>query len=102
LAAGFLTGKYRTEADFETTARGGGIKKYFDDKGKAVLVALDKVSEKHQSQPATVALAWLLANPLITAPIVSATSERQLQTIFDAPNLELDSEDLEILNQASK
>lgn len=102
LAAGFLTGKYRTEADFETTARGGGIKKYFDDKGKAVLAALDKVSEKHQSQPATVALAWLLANPLITAPIVSATSERQLQTIFDAPKLQLDSEDLEILNQASK
>lgn len=102
LAAGFLTGKYRTEADFETTARGGGIKKYFDDKGKAVLAALDKVSEKHQSQPATVALAWLLANPLITAPIVSATSERQLQTIFDAPKLELDSEDLESLNQASK
>ncbi len=102
LAAGFLTGKYRKEADFETTTRGGGIKKYFDDKGKAVLAALDKVSEKHQSQPATVALAWLLANPLITAPIVSATSERQLQTIFDAPKLQLDSEDLEILNQASK
>ena len=101
-AACFLTGKYRTEEDFETTARGGGIKKYFDDKGKAVLAALDKVSEKHQSQPATVALAWLLANPLITAPIVSATSERQLQTIFDAPKLELGSEDLEILNQASK
>lgn len=102
LAAGFLTGKYRTEEDFEKTTRGGSIKKYFDDKGKAVLDALDKVSEKHQSQPATVALAWLLANPLITAPIVSATSERQLQTIFDAPKLILDSEDLEILNQASK
>lgn len=102
LAAGFLTGKYRTEADFENTTRGGGIKKYFDDKGKAVLAALDKISEKHQSQPATVALAWLLANPLITAPIVSATSERQLQTVFDAPKLELDSEDLGILNQASK
>lgn len=102
LAAGFLTGKYRTEADFENTARGGGIKKYFDDKGKSVLAALDKISEKHQSQPATVALAWLLVNPLITAPIVSATSERQLQTIFDAPKLQLDSEDLEILNQASK
>ncbi|MBP7500152.1 MAG: aldo/keto reductase [Chryseobacterium sp.] len=102
LAAGFLTGKYRTEEDFEKTTRGGSIKKYFDDKGKAVLSALDKVSEKHQSQPATVALAWLLANPLITAPIVSATSERQLQTIFDAPKLNLDSEDLEILDQASK
>jgi len=102
LAAGFLTGKYRTEEDFEKTTRGASIEKYFDDKGKAVLSALDKVSEKHQSQPATVALAWLLANPLITAPIVSATSERQLQTIFDAPKLNLDSEDLEILNQASK
>lgn len=102
LAAGFLTGKYRTEADFEKTTRGGGIEKYFDDKGKAVLSALDKISEKHNSQPATVALAWLLANPLITAPIVSATSERQLQTIFDAPNLNLDSEDLNILDQASK
>lgn len=102
LAAGFLTGKYRTAEDFEKTTRGGGIKKYFDDKGKAVLAALDKVSEKHNSQPATVTLAWLLANPLITAPIVSATSKRQLQTIFDAPKLSLDSEDLEILNQASK
>jgi len=102
LAAGFLTGKYRNEADFEMTARGGGIRKYFDEKGKAVLSALDKISEKHQSQPATVALAWLLANPLITAPIVSATSEKQLQTIFDAPKLQLDSEDLDILNQASK
>jgi len=102
LAAGFLTGKYRTEEDFEKTTRGASIKKYFDDKGKAVLSALDRISEKHQSQPATVALAWLLANPLITAPIVSATSERQLQTIFDAPKLHLDSEDLEILNQASK
>jgi len=102
LAAGFLTGKYRAEEDFEKTTRGAGIKKYFDDKGKAVLSVLDNVSEKYQSQPATVALAWLLANPLITAPIVSATSERQLQTIFDAPKLHLDSEDLEILNQASK
>ena len=102
LAAGFLTGKYRAEEDFEKTMRGAGIKKYFDDKGKAVLSVLHNVSEKYQSQPATVALAWLLANPLITAPIVSATSERQLQTIFDAPKLHLDSEDLEILNQASK
>lgn len=102
LAAGFLTGKYRTEADFDNTTRGGGIKKYFDDKGKAVLSALDRVSEKHGSQPATVALAWLLSNPLITAPIVSATSERQLQTIFDAPKLSLDAEDLDVLNQASK
>lgn len=101
LAAGFLTGKYRKEEDFNTP-RGGGIKKYFNEKGLSVLAALDKVAEKHNSQQATIALAWLLANPLITAPIVSATSDRQLQTIFDAPNVKLDKEDLQILDEASK
>ncbi|PZP49511.1 MAG: alcohol dehydrogenase [Pseudopedobacter saltans] len=100
LAAGFLTGKYRTEADFNTP-RGEGIKKYFNEKGLGILAALDKVAEKHNSQQATIALAWLLANPLITAPIVSATSDRQLQTIFDAPNVKLDSDDLKVLDEAS-
>ena len=102
LAAGFLTGKYKTEEDFSKTARGVGIKKYFDAKGKAVLTALNKISEKHNSQPATVTLAWLLANPLITAPIVSATSQNQLKTLFDAPKLILDAEDLALLNEVSK
>lgn len=102
LEAGFLTGKYRTEADFEKTSRGAGIKKYFDAQGKAVLAALDEVANKHHSQPATVALAWLLANPLVTAPIVSATSERQLATLFAAPQLQLDAEDIERLNNAGK
>ncbi len=102
LAAGFLTGKYRTEADFDKTARGGGIKKYFDEKGKAVLKALDSISEKHGAKQATVALAWLLAKPLITAPIVSATSENQLETLFAAPALKLDTEDIELLNEVSK
>lgn len=102
LAAGFLTGKYRTEADFDKTARGGGIKKYFDQKGKAVLKALDSISEKHEAKQATVALAWLLAKPLITAPIVSATSENQLETLFAAPALKLDTEDIELLNEVSK
>ncbi|WP_426791656.1 aldo/keto reductase [Sphingobacterium sp. WOUb80] len=102
LAAGFLTGKYRTEADFDKTARGGGIKKYFDEKGKAVLKALDSISEKHEAKQATVALAWLLAKPLITAPIVSATSENQLETLFAAPALKLDTEDIELLNEVSK
>lgn len=98
LAAGFLTGKYRSEEDFNKTSRGAGIKKYFNENGKAILNALDIIANKHNSQPATVALAWLLANPLITAPIVSATSENQLQTIFDAPKLILDKEDIETLN----
>lgn len=102
LAAGFLTGKYKTDADFEKTTRGAGIKKYFDEKGKNVLTVLETIADKHNSAPATVSLAWLLANPLITAPIVSATSQNQLKTLFEAPQLELDQEDLELLNRASK
>lgn len=102
LEAGFLTGKYKTEADFDKTARGAGIKQHFNTKGKAVLAALDKIANKHSSQSATVALAWLLANPLVTAPIVSATSERQLATLFAAPELSLDAGDVEELNSAGR
>ncbi|WP_442794474.1 aldo/keto reductase [Pelobium manganitolerans] len=101
LASGFLTGKYRSEADFGKSVRGAGSKKYLNDKGFAVLDALDKVATKHSSKQATVALAWLLAQPNIGAPIVSATSQQQLQTLFDAPKLKLDTEDLAILNTAS-
>ena len=102
LAAGFLTGKYRSEADLEKSVRGAGVKQYLNEKGMAVLNALDAVSAKHNSQPATVALAWLLAQPSISVPIVSATSQSQLQTLFDAPKLKLDVEDLETLDTASK
>ncbi len=102
LAAGFLTGKYRSEDDLNKSVRGGGVKQYLDQKGFAVLAALDKVSEKHNSKPATVALAWLLAQPLVAAPIVSATSKSQLETLFAAPKLQLDAEDLALLNEASK
>ncbi len=102
LAAGFLTGKYRTEEDLGKSQRGEGVRKYLNDKGFAVLKALDQVSEKHQTTQGTAALAWLLANPLITAPIVSATSASQLDTIFKAPKLVLDQEDIELLNEASK
>lgn len=102
LAAGFLTGKYRSEADLGKSVRGGGVKKYLTPKGLAVLNVLDKVAAKHQSTPATVSLAWLLAQPHIGAPIVSATSRQQLETIFAAPALKLDSEDLEQLDKASK
>jgi len=98
LASGFLTGKYRSEEDFEKTQRGGSVKKYFDDRGKAILEALDTVAARHETTCATVAIAWLLANPLVTAPIASATSETQLQTLFDAVKLELDAEDMERLD----
>ena len=102
LESGFLTGKYKTEADFDKTARGSMVKKHFNAKGKAVLKALDKIAKKHNTLPATVALAWLLAKPLVTAPIVSATKESQLKTLFDAPELVLDDEDMDLLNQSGK
>lgn len=98
LAAGFLTGKYRSEADLGKSVRGGGAKKYLNEQGLALLAALDKVAAKHESNPATVALAWLLAQPHIGAPIVSATSQSQLDTLIAAPNLKLDAEDLKQLD----
>jgi aryl-alcohol dehydrogenase-like predicted oxidoreductase len=102
LAAGFLTGKYRSEEDLSKSTRGQGATKYLNEKGLNVLKALDIVAHKHNSVPATVALAWLLAQPLIGAPIVSATSRAQLATLFDAPKLKLDHEDLAILDASSK
>lgn len=102
LASGFLTGKYRTEADLSQSARGGAAKQYLNEKGLAVLKALDTVSSKHNIQQATVALAWLLAQPHIGAPIVSATSQEQLKSLFAAPELNLDAEDLELLDTASR
>lgn len=102
LAAGFLTGKYRNEDDFKKSARGEGVRKYLDEKGLNVLKALDEISAKHETTQASIALAWLLANPLVTAPIVSATSESQLKTLFAAPELKLSSEDIELLNKVSQ
>lgn len=102
LASGFLTGKYRSKDDLGKSVRGGSVEKYLDEKGKAVLAALDKISEKHDSSQATVSLAWLLAQPNIDAPIASATKKSHLHTIFEAPKLELDQEDLQMLDEASK
>lgn len=102
LASGFLTGKYRSEDDLNKSVRGNDVKKYLTVKGLAVLKALDEVSQKHNTSQAAVALAWLLAQPNIGAPIASATSERQLQTLFEVPKLKLDASDLEILDRASR
>ncbi|MCH2044936.1 MAG: aldo/keto reductase [Saprospiraceae bacterium] len=98
LASGFLTGKYRTEADFGKSPRGRNMHKRFNKHGFTVLEALDKVAAKHNVSLATIALAWLLEHPLITAPIVSATSKTQLKALFEAPNIRLDAEDLAILD----
>jgi aryl-alcohol dehydrogenase-like predicted oxidoreductase len=102
LAAGFLTGKYRTAADAAgNAARGGKVKNYLNDRGLAILKALDEVASRNNATPAQVSLAWLIAQPLITAPIVSATTPEQLQDILKAPALALTPEDLAALDKAS-
>lgn len=101
LAAGFLTGKYRDESDLAKSARGEGVRKYLNPKGLEVIKALDEISKKHGTTQGATALAWLLSNPLITAPIVSATSTSQLETLFKAPTLNLDHDDMALLNKAS-
>ena len=102
LAAGFLTGKYRSTADAEANAaRGGKVKNYLNGRGSRILAALDTVAARHGATPAQVALAWLIAQPLVTAPIVSATSLAQLHDILKAPALALTTEDLAALDTAS-
>ena len=101
LAGGFLTGKYRSEADLNKSLRGDGAKKYLTPKGIKILTALDKISAELNSTPASVAIAWLLARPSVTAPIASATSIEQLQSLIAATELKLTKEALEVLNDAS-
>lgn len=101
LASGFLTGKYRTEADFTKSARGGGVKKYLDEKGLKVLAALDKVAAELNTTPASVAIAWLIARPSITSPIASATNLGQLKALIDAAELDLSKEAIDLLDAAS-
>jgi aryl-alcohol dehydrogenase-like predicted oxidoreductase len=101
LASGFLTGKYRSEADLTASKRGQFVKKYFNDRGFKILRALDEVAKEVHSTPATVSLAWLMARPSITAPIASATSLEQLNELIGAVGLELDRASIERLHQAS-
>lgn len=101
LASGFLTGKYRSEADLGKSLRGAGVRKYLDGRGFRILAVLDEVAAAHRSTPGKVALAWLMARPGITAPIASATSLAQLQDLVDSTTLELDPASIEALNQAS-
>jgi len=102
LASGFLSGKYRSEADLGKSARGGGIgKKYLNERGFRLLKALDEVSASLGSTPARVALAWLISRPAVTAPIASATSLEQLNDLIEATRLELDEASLRLLDEAS-
>jgi len=102
LASGFLSGKYRSEADLSKSARGGGMKDRLNPRGLRILDALDRVAGAHGVRPATVALAWLIARPGITAPIASATSPEQLEDQIAATRLTLAADEIRLLDEAGK
>ncbi len=100
LASGFLTGKYRSQADFGKSARGAHVKDYLNPRGLRILAALDEVAQRYGATPAQVALAWLAAQPGISAPIASATSPEQLRDLVAGAQLQLDADALRRLTEA--
>ena len=100
LAKGFLSGKYRGEADLPKSPRGGGVKRYFDARGWRILAALDEVAARRSTTPAAVALAWIVAQPGVSAPIASATAPAQLESLVAAASLTLSAEDVAALDSA--
>ena len=101
LAKGFLSGKYRGEADLAKSPRGSDIKAYLNPRGFRILEALDHVAAGHKAKPAEVALAWAMARPGVTAPIASATSVEQVESLVRATALSLTAADTATLDQAS-
>ncbi len=101
LASGFLTGKYRTEADLSKSPRGQSVKKYLNERGLRIIAALDEVAARYRATPTQAAIAWLIARPSVTAPIASATSVEQLNDLIKAAQIELDVSAIELVNQAS-
>lgn len=102
LASGFLTGKYRSEKDLGKSVRGGGNKKYLNDRGFRILDALDAVAAQFKSTPASIAIAWLQTRPSVVAPIASATSADQLNALISTAQLRLDANSIGLLNNASE
>jgi len=103
LASGFLTGKYRSEADASKSPRGGTIvKKYLNERGRRVLDALDSAAAQCKVTPAQVALAWQMARPGLTAPIASATSRAQWQELAGAARVTLDADTIAAIDAASR
>ena len=101
LASGFLSGKYRSSDDLSKSQRGGGIKKYLNKRGFRILDALDKVSKKYNTTPSGVAIAWVISQPGITAPIASATSVKQLHETLKALEINLSKNAIDLLTKAS-
>lgn len=101
LASGFLTGKYRTKADIEGVTRAGLVERYLDERGMRILAAMDAIAQDRAITHAQIAIAWLLAQPDVTSPIVSATSLSQLEKTLDAVAIALSAEELAALDRAS-
>lgn len=102
LGSGFLSGKYRSEKDLAQSVRGARVKIYLNDRGYAILKALDEVAARHHAALSSVALAWLTTRPSVAAPIASATSTSQLKELAASARLRLSAEDLALLDEASK
>lgn len=102
LASGFLSGKYRTEADLEQSTRGEGIKKYLNERGIRILDALETISTRHSISYSAVSLAWLMEQKSVVAPIASATKEKHLDAFLEAVNVQLSHDDLKLLSEASE
>lgn len=101
LASGFLTGKYRGKGDLDQSPRGQSVRKYLNPRGERILAAVERVAERHDTSMAAVSLAWLMNRPGVTAPIASATRASHLQAFHEAAALNLSSEEMRDLNQAS-
>ncbi len=101
LASGFLSGKYRSKEDLAKSARGSAVEKYLNERGFRILAALDAVARAHCATTAEVALAWLIAREGVTAPIASATTLEQVDSLVRATQLKLPAEDVQSLDAAS-
>lgn len=102
LAAGFLTGKYRSEADFGKSPRGArSVPKYMNSRGMRILACLDEIAAETRAEPAAVALAWLMTRPAVTAPIASATKPEHVASLVVATKLLLTKSQIERLDTAS-
>ena len=102
LASGFLSGKYKSEKDFNKSVRGGSMKKYLNDKGIKILNALDKISSEKKVPYSSISIAWLLNKSFITSAIVSATNNKQLSEILLASEIKLNENEVALLDEAGE
>jgi len=102
LASGFLTGKYRSEADLSKSVRGDRVKRYLNERGFAILKVLDEMAAKYKVEPGSIAIAWLMARPSVASPIASATTIEQLNSLIKGAEIILSKSDVELLNKVSE